>query len=314
MTEDGVTPDQAAEILRDAVLGAQVVGIERMVGGAVSGAYEVLCADPEQNVVLKVYAPDSGWILSKEISVYRSVRESGVTMVPTLLGAAGSDGLLGQPYLLMSKLPGRTMDAVSPGMSDADLRSVYRQMGKLIAQFHAIEHEAYGYLTSTEIVDPQPSSEAHLRSVLARTSQAYLEATGDRDLYEAAHAYLAARSDLFALCERPVLLHNDFHEGNIIVEQTPDGPVISGVIDMENATAGDPVMDLAKTHSYSIRDNAIKLEGLFEGYGVIPVEWERRFRLYQVVHLFELWQFFYGREPGTPEKIAEDLRTLITAG
>jgi hypothetical protein len=28
----------------------------------------------------------------------------------------------------------------------------------------------------------------------------------------------------------------------------------------------------------------------------------------------ELWHFFYGREPDTPECIAEDLRGLIAAG
>jgi hypothetical protein len=106
MTEEALTRDQAAEILRETMPGADVIGIERMALGAVSGAYEVLCEDPAQNVVLKLYGRDYGWRLSKEISIYRLLRENGITKIPKLLGAAGSDGLLGRPYLLMSKLPG----------------------------------------------------------------------------------------------------------------------------------------------------------------------------------------------------------------
>ncbi|GAA1996216.1 aminoglycoside phosphotransferase family protein [Catenulispora subtropica] len=313
MTDDGLTREQAAEILREAVPGAEVTGVVRLVGGGVSGAYEVLCADPEQNVVIKVYGDREGWRLSKEISVYRLLRQHGVTKIPRLLTGAGSDGLLGRAYLVMSKLRGVAADRLSPEMSDADLRSLYRQMGELVAQIHTISQEAYGY-RGTEIIDPQPTNEACMKSVLARASGAYLEATGDRELYEAAREYVSARTELFALCEAPVLIHNDFHEGNIIVEQTVDGPVISGVIDVENAMAGDPIVDLSKTHSYSIRGSQVKLEGLFEGYGGAIVEWERRFRLFQMVHLFELWGFFYGREPGTPEGIIEDIRGLIAAG
>lgn len=51
MTEAGLTLEQAFEILRKAVPGAEPVGVERMYGGAVTGAYEVLFEDPAQNAV-----------------------------------------------------------------------------------------------------------------------------------------------------------------------------------------------------------------------------------------------------------------------
>src|SRR2546423_1588882 len=292
MIQDGLTRDQAAVILRDAVPGAEVVGVQRMSGGDVNGVYEVLCADSGQNAVVKVYAADAGWRLSKEISVYRILREHGVTKIPQLLAGAGRDSPLEQPYLVMSRLPGTAAGLLSPELSDADLRSLYRQMGRLLAQIHAIEQEAYGY-RATEILDPQPTSVAATKSTLARVSKAYLDATEDRDLYEAAHTYVDARKDLFALCQKPVLVHNDFHEGNILVTQTSDGPVVTGLIDVENAMAGDPIADLAKTHSYSIRDSRTKLDGFFEGYGQIPIEWERRFRLFHLLQGFELWGYFH---------------------
>ena len=312
-TLTGLTREQAAAILMDASPGARVVGVERMDGGIETGAYEVLCADPLQNSVVKVYAKDEGWKLLKEIGVYRLLRENAITQVPKLLGGAGPNGVLGLPYLVMSKLPGTTVAAISGTMPDAELADVYRQMGSLLASVHAIGQDAYGYLT-TDIIDPQPSSEANMKATLNRVSQSYLDTTGDRELYEAAHSYLGARGDLFALCRRPVLLHNDFHEGNVIVAQTPEGPVVSGLIDVENAMAGDPVADLAKTHSYSIRGDRVKLDALFEGYGEAPVEWERRFRLFELVQSFELWDFF--RSVGMRDKLdplADELRAIIAA-
>jgi hypothetical protein len=45
------------------------------------------------------------------------------------------------------------------------------------------------------------------------------------------------------------------------------------------------------------------------------VEWERRLRLFQVVHCFELWDFFHG--VGAVDKlepIATEIRDLIAAG
>lgn len=99
-----------------------------------------------------------------------------------------------------------------------------------------------------------------------------------------------------------------------MVTRTPDGPVLTGLIDVENAMAGDPMVDLSKTHSYSIGDNRVKLDGLFEGYGEVPTEWERRFRLFQLIHSFELWDFFCGiGEKDKLDPIAEEIRTLVAA-
>ncbi|MBS2534303.1 phosphotransferase [Catenulispora sp. NF23] len=72
------------------------------------------------------------------------VRENAITQLPKLLGGAGPNGVLGLPYLVMSKLPGTTVAAISGAMPDAELADVYRQMGALLARVHAIGQDAYG--------------------------------------------------------------------------------------------------------------------------------------------------------------------------
>ena len=88
----------------------------------------------------------------------------------------------------------------------------------------------------------------------------------------------------------PVLCHNDFHDGNVLVE--PATGRVTGFIDVENAIAADPLMDLAKTQSYSIHGDEQKLAGLQEGYGDLPPDWRERTTLYRLYHSLELWDWF----------------------
>ncbi|HYU66466.1 MAG TPA: hypothetical protein VEK09_06910, partial [Jatrophihabitantaceae bacterium] len=67
---------------------------------------------------------------------------------------------------------------------------------------------------------------------------------------------------------------------------------ITGFVDVENAIAADPLMDLAKTESYSIQGNEDKLAGLIEGYGELPPDWRERTTVYRLYHPLELWDWF----------------------
>jgi aminoglycoside phosphotransferase (APT) family kinase protein len=136
------------------------------------------------------------------------------------------------------------------------------------------------------------------------------EFAGDPGLKAAIRAYVDERSGLFAANHAAVLCHNDFHEGNILVN--PVTWRVTGFIDVENAIAADPLIDLAKTASYSIRDNADKLAGLVEGYGALPTDWAERVLLYRVYHSLELWDWFRSIGETTHlGSIAEELAELV---
>ena len=68
---------------------------------------------------------------------------------------------------------------------------------------------------------------------------------------------------------------------------------LTGIIDLENAIASEPLMDLAKTIAYSVRDDATKRAGLLAGYGPIDrPDWEETLRLYQFYGAIELWAWW----------------------
>ncbi|MEU4390778.1 hypothetical protein [Kribbella sp. NPDC023855] len=92
----------------------------------------------------------------------------------------------------------------------------------------------------------------------------------------------------------------------------PGSGQVRGFIDVENAIAADPLMDLAKTECYSIRGDAGKLAGLIDGYGELPADWRARTTLYRLYHSLELWDWFKSIGTVDPlDSIASDLATIV---
>jgi aminoglycoside phosphotransferase (APT) family kinase protein len=71
-------------------------------------------------------------------------------------------------------------------------------------------------------------------------------------------------------------------------------PLLSGIVDFENATAGDPLMDIAKAlYYFNPQDkpqDAHKRAGLLAGYGDIArPDWQATIDLYRLSCTQELW-------------------------
>jgi hypothetical protein len=74
-------------------------------------------------------------------------------------------------------------------------------------------------------------------------------------------------------------------------------PRLVGILDVENAVAGDPLLDIAKTAIYPSQGNGPKLESLLEGYGELPPDGNARLRMYQIYHSLELLGLDDGPRP-----------------
>jgi hygromycin-B 7''-O-kinase len=179
-----------------------------------------------------------------------------------------------------------------------------------LSAVHRVPQDFYGYLT-THVLEPVPDNTAYMTRQFARKLQEFAERGGDPALHDRARAYAAERVALFARCVAPQLCHNDLHEGNVLVTRASGRWTLTGFIDVENAVAADPLLDLAKTDSYAIRGDEAKLSGLVEGYGPLPGDWADRLRLYRLYHALELWDWFASIGEVSPlPGIADDIRTL----
>ncbi|MFD6163100.1 phosphotransferase family protein [Nocardia sp. NPDC060256] len=302
---------QATEILRPVWPDAVVTDLRARTGGQLSSVYEVRCTEPARSVIVKLYADQWRWKQAKEVHVYRLLQANGVGPTPAILRAEPDIGPLGCACTVMTTLPGQPLSHISTYLDDAQIAHVYRQLGATLAAIHHIEQSAYGYLT-TRILDPEPDNTAYMTRQFAKKLAEFEELGGDSALHAAICGYVAKRIHLFRRRAAPVLCHNDFHEGNVLVQQDAGNWTVTGFIDVENAVAADPLLDLAKTDYYAIRGNRVKRAALEQGYDPLPDDWSERSTLYRLYHALELWDWFASLGETAPlPGITDDIRGLI---
>jgi hygromycin-B 7''-O-kinase len=308
---NGLSRSIAEAIMHRVVPTATVVEVVARTGGQLSTVYEVRCAEPDDTVIVKVYADEWRWKQAKEVHVYQLLAQHDAGPAPVILHVEPAGDLLPQAFTVMTLLPGQPLSAISPELDDAQTHRIYRQLGVMLSAVHGIGQDSYGYLT-TRILEPQPTNSAYMTRQFAIKLDEFTEHSGDPALHSAIQAHVTERAELFARCRTPVLCHNDFHEGNVLVAAAPDGWAVTGFIDVENAIAADPLVDLAKTDYYAIKGNNAKLSRLIEGYGPLPDDWPERLAVYQLYHALELWDWFASIGHTAPlPSIADDMRQLV---
>lgn len=300
-------------VLREVHPAAEATDVLPRTGGQLSAVYEVRCEDPAHDVICKVYADEWAWKQAKEIHVYRLLARDTPLPVPAVLHHAANTAPGGRAVTILSLLEGRPLSEASADMDATLIPAMYREMGAALAAVHRIGQEAYGYLT-TKILDPLPDNGTYMRHQFTKKLREFDELGGDSALRDAVARRVERDGGLLDGCEAAVLCHNDLHEGNVLVAQGPRGWEVTGVIDVENAIAADPLIDLAKTDYYALGRGEPERTALLDGYGALPGDGIERLELYRLYHALELWDWF--RSIGTTEplaSIAEDIARLAAA-
>ena len=165
--------------------------------------------------------------LSTEAALLAAVAPQGAPVPEVVRVCAPADGL-GEAYV-MRRLEGETLGkrivrdeafaAVRPGLA--------RRCGEVLAAIHA---------TPLDGLPPLETSDA--ASELMRYEAVYRQSGAQRPVFEAAFRWLADRAPPL---ERPVLVHGDFRNGNLMI--SPEAGLV-GVLDWELAHLGDPAEDL----------------------------------------------------------------------
>jgi aminoglycoside phosphotransferase (APT) family kinase protein len=165
--------------------------------------------------------------LATEAALLAGVAPRGAPVPHVVHVCAPADGL--DEAYVMRRLEGETLgkrivrDAafatVRPGLA--------RRCGAVLAAIHA---------TPLDGLPPLAASDA--ASELARYEEVYRQSGAQRPVFEAAFRWLET---LAPSLERPVLVHGDFRNGNLMI--APDAGLV-GVLDWELAHLGDPAEDL----------------------------------------------------------------------
>ncbi len=243
MNEDGAKPVRAGEELDAAklaaFLGEPSVVIEQFPGGHSNLTYLVRYGDRE--AVLR--RPPFG---SKVKSAHDMGREVAVLSklapvydrAPRVLAYEPTGDVLGAPFYLMERRRGVILRKDIPD-DPAVIARICDLLVDALVDLHAVDYAAAG-------LGDFGKPTGYIERQVTGWSKRYVDSqTDDIAAMASAGAWLAANQPADG---PPSLIHNDFKFDNVIFDASLER--ITGVLDWEMATIGDPLMDLGTSLSY----------------------------------------------------------------
>ena len=300
-----ISTGQAQAIVDRGIPGAAVLRITELYGGEISTVFEITLADAP-SCILKVYPASMQWKMAKEVHVLGLLRDIS-TPVPRILLADDTGSIIDLNFVLMTKLDGLVLGKHEADLSDAELFAIYGEMGASLRAINGVTLDSFGYIGPNGVWTPHPSNRAYMSAQFERKLQEFCERGGDPALAGRLGSSIAARRHLLDASTVPRLCHYDLHAGNVLVTSRRE-PRLSGIVDFENATAGDPLMDIAKAIYYfrpqDKPQDAPKRAGLLAGYGDLArPDWQDTIDLYRLACTLELW--CWRAQFGSGEALAE---------
>jgi aminoglycoside phosphotransferase (APT) family kinase protein len=210
----------------------QAVNVRRLSGGASletwafdldDGTPLILRRRPDGTAMRETALP-----LASEAALIRAADQAGAPAPSVVHVCEPADGL--DEAYVMRRLEGETLGRrIVRDEAFASVRpSLARRCGEVLARIHAVPIEGLPELATSDA-----------RGELARYEGIYRQLGAQRPILEAAFRWLEEITP--PPPERPVLVHGDFRNGNLMIH--PDDGLV-GVLDWELAHLGDPAEDL----------------------------------------------------------------------
>jgi aminoglycoside phosphotransferase (APT) family kinase protein len=295
-----ISIDHAQAILDRGAPGSSVTGAVELYGGEIGAVFELARKDAP-SCILKVYPASMQWKMAKEVRVLGLLRNINAP-VPHIFFADDSRSVIDLNFVLMTKLPGNVLGRHEAALSEAELFAIHAEMGACLRNIHDITLDSFGYIGPYGVWTAYRTNRDYLSFQFAKKLGDFRARGGDTALADRLETAIADRRHLLDGAVTPRLCHYDFHAGNVLV--TSNGaPHISGIVDFENAIAGDPLMDIARALFYFTAKDEPKRNGLLAGYGAIGrADWREAIDLYRLYGTLELWCWF--AEIGRREALA----------
>ena len=285
-----LTQEQLEAITREA-LGPRAVLREarELTEGTFNSAYALHLTDGRR-AVLKVAPPPDAPVLTYEQHLLhtealclRTFAARTAVPVPQLLRSGGGSAAVSRDYVLTTVVPGASWASRAEAMDPAERRQLRHQLGGHVAAMHAVTGQGpFGYPAPGSPLTGRTWVEAYQRIIWALVDDA--ERYGARlplPAGEIGQRLTAAAGTALVAVQVPVLVHFDLWDGNILVDQGPRGPVITGIIDHERALWADPAVDFASLALLGdISEDADLLAGYRDAGGPVVLDAPTRYRLH----------------------------------
>lgn len=184
-------------------------------------------------------------------------------LVPRTLAVDFTHQLIGRDYMIQTVLAG------VPAVEGLDLYArpqwafFYRQLGAITRAIHEVRGGWFG-----QVAGPGQDtwSQALIEQLLDRAAavdDAGLDSGETRRVIAAAEAHRSVLDDI----TEPRLLHGDLWQLNVLIDPAAAEPTITGVLDCDSATWGDPLADWTIHQARQRRGSEV--DAFWESYGTV---------------------------------------------
>lgn len=238
----------------DTTLGAHgAVTVEQFPGGHSNLTYLVHHGDRQYVLRRPPFGSKvkSAHDMGREVSVLTKLAPVW-KRAPQVIAFCDDTSVLGAPFYLMERRRGVILRKDLP--AGADARRACELLVDALVELHAVDYQAAGL---GDFGKPAGYIERQVKGWIERYAGSQ---TDDIPAMATAGTWLAGHKPADS---PPSLIHNDFKFDNVIFD--PGLTEITGVLDWEMATIGDPLMDLGTSLSYWMQhdDAALFRQPLF---------------------------------------------------
>ncbi|MEO8611442.1 MAG: aminoglycoside phosphotransferase family protein [Chloroflexota bacterium] len=217
-----------------------------------------------------------------ERAAFEILRKYGLTAPEVVLADTTCTNLVGRPFIITRELSGKPLVDLLMLADDDDFELLLYSVGAYLRQMHAITFAHPGYLDTVDgpSAPPDPNGWQHRCWSAAQRQKnalAYLESIRSSlspELSQRLENHFSTMAEKLASdYQPPHFTHGDCHAHQFFLK--PDGGawIVTGVVDMEVASAGDTGEDwlhLLIELSSQFAPDSHWWKSLFNGYGAPP--------------------------------------------
>ena len=248
------------------------------IGNGVTNRTSLVTLQDDTRYILREYAwpyasGDNLHRLEKEFYMHDLLLKNGVP-VPAIVAKHDDDA----QAVLMEYKPGRLLGDVVGSLSDVQRDQAWRSVGAALRKVHSIRlpDSCPGVIVGDRV---QPFEEGSWGDFHYHESVRHASNLLKRDMglrFDLASMKRVLKQAIPVLNERPlVLLHNDPHPWNVLVNEAVGYWECSAWLDWEYAWSGDPAWDLARLDLFRLKPIGPTPAAFFEGYGIAPKDPEK---------------------------------------
>ncbi|ETT51011.1 phosphotransferase family protein [Paenibacillus sp. FSL H7-689] len=175
-------------------------------------------------------------MMAAEPIVYEYYRKAGIP-APNIIACDDSGSIIPRTYMFMEFIPSKQLDHES--ISDIDKERLYHQLGAYTAIMHQIEGASFGWPQGDGSIKGSDQWSEVLYSFAEETALKAARADYMPGVGEEIVAIFMKNKDLFDQVIRPVLVHNDLWEANVLVHVENGELNIAAIIDGDRSMFAD---------------------------------------------------------------------------